>query len=361
MLPPNIEREFNERLGAYNADKQSLSVAWHMGQALKKAKGCVDDGKWTDFLKAQGLADRLSRRLLQLYDGCTIAELGKYSSLREASDAAGGRARIQRQFDERWEEMNVLGRRTLEAAWKVGQTLKAMKEQQSHGGWLPWLERNDIAQTTAYRLIQLHDGFKTSQLGKFRSVDEAIKTLPKPVRQQARTPDPTPETGDDKPPLDPDDKFPPDPPKDKTKDEGETQSRTGAEPDGGTRTDDNDGSASQTDEGKTQERRQPPPRITPVQKLQADLEVALERADIAESRVDELEERLAIATDGSPDVDLTMLKEERKKRGEMSKQLEKARKELQSKNRKLSEVRVMLVGKASHDEILTKHFGVKTD
>ena len=98
-------------------------------------------------------------------------------------------------FRMQWSKAQGLARRSVEVAWHAGKTLAAVKAHLAHGQWLPWLEAEGIARRTANRLLLLAT-FEMGQLGPFQSVDEALKSLPKPAPKPASTSTPFPVADD---------------------------------------------------------------------------------------------------------------------------------------------------------------------
>lgn len=84
-------------------------------------------------------------------------------------------------FREHYGKFKSLGRRTVEAAWYAGTALAEIKASPSlpHGSWLPWLESEGVATNTAACLMKLAT-YEIYQLGKFGSVDAALKALSGP-------------------------------------------------------------------------------------------------------------------------------------------------------------------------------------
>ena len=92
-----------------------------------------------------------------------------------AAQAIGSTKQLQAQAVLAFTEFRQLARRTVEQAWECGRLLTELKEVMEHGAWLPWLEANEISKSMAYRLIELYQGYETSQLGNFDSVAAALK------------------------------------------------------------------------------------------------------------------------------------------------------------------------------------------
>ena len=69
--------------------------------------------------------------------------------------------------------------KTRGSKWHAGTALVEIKASRPRGSWLSWLASEGVAESTAYRLIELTK-YKTSQLGKFDSVDAALKALSGP-------------------------------------------------------------------------------------------------------------------------------------------------------------------------------------
>ena len=83
---------------------------------------------------------------------------------------------------------NGLRRRTLEESWDIGCGLVEEREDSSRGDWSMWLDDIGMTSSTAHRMMNLAKGYgETSQLGKFLSVDAALKALP-----PKRPPEPKP-------------------------------------------------------------------------------------------------------------------------------------------------------------------------
>ena len=84
-----------------------------------------------------------------------------------------------------WAEAKRLARRSVEVAWHAGKTLTAIKRHIPHGQWETWLEGEDISPRTARRLMQLAT-IQNGQIGRFESIDEALKSLPRPEPKTAQ-------------------------------------------------------------------------------------------------------------------------------------------------------------------------------
>ena len=90
--------------------------------------------------------------------------------------------------------MGLLQRRTKETSWFCGKILCKAKSECKHGQWIPWLKARNIAQSTAKRYMALFNGYpQIAQIGRFGSMDEALKALapPKPEPKQIEQPEPT--------------------------------------------------------------------------------------------------------------------------------------------------------------------------
>ena len=74
---------------------------------------------------------------------------------------------------------NFHARRAVEDAWQCGIALNETKDSLPHGAWLPWLESEDIPKRTATRFMQLARGIKIGHLGRYDSVDAALKSVDK--------------------------------------------------------------------------------------------------------------------------------------------------------------------------------------
>ena len=83
-------------------------------------------------------------------------------------------------FKAQWADAQGLARKSVERAWDAGKTLTAIKARLPHGRWLPWLKAEGVSSSSAHRLMQLTK-IQISQIGKFQSVDEALRSLPKPA------------------------------------------------------------------------------------------------------------------------------------------------------------------------------------
>ena len=121
-----------------------------------------------------------------------MSELAKIQEIQELAED---------RFRRHWAEAQRLGRKTVEEAWRAGKALMKVNEAMLHGGWGEWLEGEDIARRTAYRLIELAKRApELCQIGTFATVDEALKDLPalvvKPRRRPAPPkPEPEPDWG----------------------------------------------------------------------------------------------------------------------------------------------------------------------
>ena len=73
-------------------------------------------------------------------------------------------------------EFNRLARRSVQEAWVAGGMLQGVKAYLSHGEFRPWLESVGIAERTARRFMELHRKVEIGQLGRFASVQEALKS-----------------------------------------------------------------------------------------------------------------------------------------------------------------------------------------
>ena len=78
-----------------------------------------------------------------------------------------------------WNRANFHARRAVEDAWQCGIALDEIKASLPHGAWHPWLESKDIPKRTAARFMQLTREIQIGQLGRFDSVDAALKSVDK--------------------------------------------------------------------------------------------------------------------------------------------------------------------------------------
>ena len=89
---------------------------------------------------------------------------------------------------ERWHGFQ---RRTLADAWDIGRGLRAIKNEMQHGEWLPFVASIGMSASTAKRFMGLGEGYQIAQLGRFASVDDALKALPPKRPKEEPAPPPT--------------------------------------------------------------------------------------------------------------------------------------------------------------------------
>ncbi len=78
-----------------------------------------------------------------------------------------------------WTRANHFARRAVEDAWRCGQALNEAKAALPHGAWHPWLESRAIARRTATRWMELAREIEIGQIGRFESVEAALKSVDK--------------------------------------------------------------------------------------------------------------------------------------------------------------------------------------
>ena len=78
-----------------------------------------------------------------------------------------------------WNRAQASARRFIEEAWQCGKALNETKASLPHGAWHPWLQSKGIKIRTATRFMELAREFQIGQLGRFESVDAALKSVEK--------------------------------------------------------------------------------------------------------------------------------------------------------------------------------------
>ena len=78
-----------------------------------------------------------------------------------------------------WTRAHHFARRAVKDAWHCGQALNEAKAALPHGAWYPWLESKNIAKRTAARWMELAREVEIGQIGRFESVEAALKSVDK--------------------------------------------------------------------------------------------------------------------------------------------------------------------------------------
>ena len=314
----NLSVEFDERRAAVEVAEDKLGASWFLGETLKRIRDELAEtgeaGGFGFFLGERGMSDRDARRHIQIFEAYAIDGMIDFNSVRAAAEAALPFLVVQKEFQKNWDEFQTFGRRTVEAAWRVGGDFAEVKRMLGHGQWMPWLERKGIVSRTAQLLMQLHDGHEMRKLCAFESVAAAIKALPKPERE---TPLPT------------------------AKSVSEDRSTSAEE------------EPTKTSEASLEET-----KPTLEQTLKEEIDLYQQRAEDAEAQMEVLHERLAIATDGGEDPELDAVKREQKRVSEARDDNERLRKTVDFQNRRHNKIKQALRGEMTKDEILKKFFGV---
>ena len=100
-----------------------------------------------------------------------------------------GSTAAERRFWKHYASMRILGRRTVEQAWRAGEALTEVKAAMPHGAWLPWLEANDLPVRTAQRLMELPVLYpKCDNVVAFETVQAALEAA-KPEPEPWETPE----------------------------------------------------------------------------------------------------------------------------------------------------------------------------
>jgi len=81
-------------------------------------------------------------------------------------------------------DFEQVSRHRVEVAWRWGEAIYNLREGLEHGDFLDYLHARGIAKSTAYRAIELFSAFpQISQIGKFATLTEARKAIPKPQKE----------------------------------------------------------------------------------------------------------------------------------------------------------------------------------